>query len=52
MTILMLSVLINRSYFQLSVLKTGIYRFSRSATLLALSLSCATGNGAVVAMFS
>ena len=36
--ILILSILINNSYFQLNALKPGIYRFSGSASLLALSL--------------
>ena len=36
--ILILSVLLSRSYFQLNVLKPCIYRFSGSASLLALSI--------------
>ena len=38
MAILVLSILINRSYFQLNALKPGINKFSGSASLLALSV--------------
>ena len=37
MAILVLLILINRSYSQLNALKPGIYRFSGSASLSALS---------------
>ena len=36
--ILVLSILINRSYFQLNALELGIYGFLGSASLLALSV--------------
>ena len=39
--ILVLSILKNPSYFQLNAFKPGIYRFSGSASLLALSVSYA-----------
>ena len=34
--ILVLSILINRSYFLLNALKSGIYRFSASASLIGI----------------
>ena len=50
MAILGLSILINRSYFQLNVLKPGICRFQGFASPSALSVFMCDANEAIVAI--